>query len=131
MEGQNKDTLFSPLVSMDSQTADKLVNKTSQESHDVLSRINDIDSEEKELYNTLLKVSDDIREIKEVQLQGTNMNENTNNTLKSQLSNLLTLQSNIRKQIDSLGKMRIQLYKDLGDKYVDLQTVVGESRKTP
>ena len=83
----------------------------------------------KDLYKTLLKTSDDIREIKEVQQQDpSKLNSNTKQTLIQELSSLTTLQKSIKSQIESLGRMRVQLYKDLGERYVDLQTVVGESR---
>lgn len=127
-KSQSTDTLFSPLVSLDSSSVNNQVEQTTQGSHDILARINEIDAEEKVLYTTLLKVSDDIRQVKEVQQQDSSINANTKQTLTQEMVGLLALQTNIKSQIESLGKMRIQLYKDLGERYIDLQTVVGESR---
>ena len=120
-----KDSVFSPLVDLSSMSLGKQVDRTTSGSQDVLKRIAEIDSEEKDLYKTLLKTSDDIREIKEVQQQDpSKLNSNTKQTLTQELNNLTTLQKSIKTQIESLGRMRVQLYKDLGERYVDLQTVV-------
>jgi hypothetical protein len=124
-----KDSVFSPLVDLTSNALGEQVDRTTSGSQEVLKRIAEIDSEEKDLYKTLLKTSDDIREIKETQQQDpSKLNSNTKQTLAQELKNLTNLQKSIKAQIESLGKMRIQLYKDLGEKYVDLQTVVGQSR---
>jgi hypothetical protein len=124
-----KDSVFSPLVDLSPTSLGQQVDRTTSGSQEVLKRIAEIDSEEKDLYKTLLKTSDDIREIKEVQQQDpSKLNSNTKQTLIQELSSLTTLQKSIKSQIESLGRMRVQLYKDLGERYVDLQTVVGESR---
>ena len=130
MSGENtQDSVFSPLVNLSTKSLDSQVDRTTSGSQEVLKRIAEIDNEEKDLYKTLLKTSDDIREIKEVQQQDpAKLNSNTKQTLEQELSNLMTLQKSIKAQIESLGRMRVQLYKDLGEKYVDLQTVVGQSR---
>ena len=130
MSGEKpQDSVFSPLVDLDPTSLGDRVDKTTSGSQDVLQRIAEIDNEEKDLYKTLLKTSDDIREIKEINQQDpSKLNNNTKQTLQQELKNLTTLQKSIKTQIESLGKMRVQLYKDLGERYVDLQTVVGESR---
>ena len=130
MSGENtQDSVFSPLVNLSTKSLGSQVDRTTSGSQEVLKRIAEIDSEEKDLYKTLLKTSDDIREIKEVQQQDpAKLNSNTKQTLEQELNNLMTLQKSIKAQIESLGRMRVQLYKDLGEKYVDLQTVVGQSR---
>jgi len=130
MSGEKpQDSVFSPLVDLDPTSLGDRVDKTTSGSQDVLQRIAEIDNEEKDLYKTLLKTSDDIREIKEINQQDpSKLSSNTKQTLQQELKNLTTLQKSIKTQIESLGKMRVQLYKDLGERYVDLQSVVGESR---
>jgi len=129
MSGGADSSVFSPLVSTTPEVLYEQTDQVTGVSQGLLKRIEEIDREEKDLYKVLLKASDDIREIKEVQQQDpSKLSSNTKQSLKQELETLTALQKSVRTQIESLGKMRIQLYRDLGKRYTDLQTVVDEDR---
>ncbi len=52
-----KDSVFSPLVDLSPTSLGQQVDRTTSGSQEVLKRIAEIDSEEKDLYKTLLKTS--------------------------------------------------------------------------
>ena len=93
-------------------------------------RIKEIDRSEKSLYQQLEKIVNDINTMNNqlTLIKGKPEEESNEMIIRQNIKNLENVQKQLVLQIKQLSADRIQLYKDLGDKYVDLQTVVNESK---